>query len=195
MKKFIKNTVLATGIAILSSSAFAADYMIDATAAGAHAQIDVAVSHLGISYSKGRFNNFEGTFSYDKNKPNDSKVSVTIDTSSFDSNHAKRDKHVMSGDFLDVAKYPKATFNSTKITDKGDNMLSVTGDFTLHGETKSITFDAKKLGEGSDPWGGYRAGFEAQTALKFSDFGIDAKGKIGTDEFKLNFFVEGVKKS
>ncbi len=195
MKTLIKNTVLATGIAVMSSSAFAADYMIDASSAGAHAQIDVAVSHLGISYSKGRFNNFEGTLSYDKNKPNDSKVSVTIDTASFDSNHAKRDKHVKSGDFLDVAKYPEATFNSTKITDKGNNMLSVTGDFTLHGQTKSITFDAKKLGEGNDPWGGYRVGFEANTALKFSDFGIDAKGKIGTDEFKLNFFVEGVKKS
>lgn len=191
MKTFIKNTVLATGIAILSTPAFAADYVIDGNAAGAHAQIDVAVSHLGISYSKGRFNKFEGTFSYDKDKPNESKVSVTIDTSSYDSNHAKRDKHVKSSDFLDVAKYPQATFNSTKITDKGNNMLSVTGDFTLHGQTKSITFDAKKLGEGKDPWGGYRAGFEGSADLKFSDFGIDAQNKIGTDAFNVDFFIEG----
>ncbi len=195
MKTLIKNTVLATGIAILSTSAFAADFVIDGTSAGAHAQIDVAVKHLGISYSKGRFNKFEGTFSYDKAKPNESKVSVTIDTTSYDSNHAKRDKHVQGPDFLDVSKFPQATFNSTKITDKGDNMLSVTGDFNLHGQTKSITFDAKKLGEGNDPWGGYRAGFEGKAALKFSDYGIDAKKVIGVDDFNVDFFIEGVKKS
>ncbi|MEH6444585.1 MAG: YceI family protein [Oceanospirillaceae bacterium] len=194
MKNIIKNTLLATGIAVLSTAAFAADYTIDSNSAGAHAQIDVAVSHLGISYAKGRFNSFEGTFSYDKDQPNASKVSVSIDTSSYDSNHAKRDKHVQSGDFLDVAKYPKATFESTNIADKGDNMLSVTGDFTLHGKTQSITFAAKKLGEGTDPWGGYRAGFEGSSAMKFSDFGIDAMKKIGTDQFKVSFFIEGVRK-
>lgn len=194
MKTLIKNTLLATSIALASSTAFAADYKIDGSSAGAHAQIDVAVKHLGISYSKGRFNKFEGTFSYDKDNINASKVNVTIDTTSFDSNHAKRDKHVMSSDFLDVAKYPQATFNSTKITDKGNNMLSVTGDFTLHGQTQSITFDAMIIGEGKDPWGGYRAGFEGSSNLKFSDFGIDAKNKIGVDDFAVDFFIEGVYK-
>ncbi len=192
MKKIIATTLLATSVAILSTSAFAADYKIDGSAAGAHAQIDVAVRHLGVSYVKARFNSFKGTFSYDKNQPNDSKVNVVIDTASFDSNHAKRDKHVKGSDFLDVGKYPQATFNSTKITAKGDNMLSVTGDFTLHGKTQTITFPAKLLGEGKDPWGGYRAGFEGNSSLKFSDFGIDAKKVIGVDLFDVNFFIEGV---
>lgn len=194
MKKTLKTTVLATAFAALSTSALAADYVIDSDTKGAHAQIDVAVSHLGISYTKGRFNSFEGTLSYDKDKPEASKVSVTIDTTSYDSNHAKRDKHVKSGDFLDVAKYPSATFVSTNVADKGSDMLAITGDFTLHGKTQSITFDARKIGEGSDPWGGYRVGFEAKTELKFSDYGIDAQKKIGTDAFMLDFFIEGVRK-
>ena len=101
MKNLIKSTLLAAVI-VSSAGASAATYVIDDEKAGAHSQIDVKVKHIGISWVKGRFNSFAGTFEYDKDKPNDSSVEVTINTQSFDSNHAKRDKHVTSDDFLNV---------------------------------------------------------------------------------------------
>jgi len=192
MKTLIKSTLLA---AVIASSTFAgaATYNIDDSKAGAHSQIDVQVSHLGISWVKGRFDNFSGTFEYDKDQPNNSSINVTIDTTSFDSNHAKRDKHVMSSDFLDVSEYPQASFKSTMIKSMGDGKVSVTGDLNLHGVSKSITFDANLIGEGKSPWGDYRAGFEGSTDLKFSDFNIDGS-KIGATNFTVNMFFEGISK-
>ncbi len=189
MNTLIKSTLLAAVIAT-SASVTAATYVIDDAKAGAHSQIDVKVKHIGISWVKGRFNNFEGTFEYDKSKPNASSVQVSIDTQSFDSNHAKRDKHVMSSDFLDAGKYPTTTFKSTSIKSTGEGKVSVIGDLNLHGVTKSITFDAVLIGEGDSPWGDYRAGFEGSVDLKLSDFNISGK-KIGVDDFTMNMFFEG----
>ncbi len=192
MKTLIKSTLLA---AVIAGSSFAssATYTIDDSKAGAHSQIDVQVSHLGISWVKGRFNNFSGTFEYDKNDIDASSVNLTIDTTSFDSNHAKRDKHVMSSDFLDASKYPQASFKSTMIKGMGEGKVTVTGDLELHGVSKSITFDANLIGEGNSPWGDYRAGFEGSADLKFADFNIDGS-KIGATDFTVNMFFEGITK-
>ena len=190
MKALIKTTLLASMLVAVSPISYAADYVIDDPSAGAHSQIDVKVKHIGVSWVKGRFNTFSGTFSYDKNKPNDSKINVTLDAQSFDSNHAKRDKHIMSPDFLDAGKYPTATFVSNNIKDMGNGKVNVTGDLNLHGITKSITFDAILLGEGDSPWGDYRAGFEGSVDLKFADFEIDTV-KYGVNEFTMNMFFEG----
>jgi len=84
-------------------AASAADYVIDRE--GAHASITFKVSHLGYSYVVGRFNDFSGEFSYDPANVAASKVSVTVDTTSLDSNHAERDKHIRSADFLNAAKF------------------------------------------------------------------------------------------
>lgn len=189
MRSLLKCTLLAAAIAT-STIATAATYVIDDVTAGAHSQIDVKVKHIGISWVKGRFNSFAGTFEYDKDLPNDSSVEVTIDTNSFDSNHAKRNKHIMSPDFLDVAKYPTATFKSSNIKDLGDNKVQVTGELILHGVTKTISFDALLLGEGDSPWGDYRAGFEASVDLNFADFKIDT-AKYGVSDFTINMFFEG----
>ena len=191
MKTLIKSTLLAAVI-VSSAGASAATYVIDDEKAGAHSQIDVKVKHIGISWVKGRFNSFAGTFEYDKDKPNDSSVEVTINTQSFDSNHAKRDKHVTSDDFLHASKYPTATFKSSAIKSTGAGTVSVTGDLNLHGVTQSITFDALLTGEGDSPWGDYRAGFEGSAKLKFDDFNING-AKIGTNDFTVNMFFEGKK--
>ena len=196
MKKLLLTAVTTSALtlaSLFSVSAQAADYKIDT--AGAHAFVQFKIKHLGYSWLLGRFNTFDGEFSYDAAAPEKSEIEVVIETASLDSNHADRDKHLKGSDFLDVKKFPKAVFKSTGFEVKDDNNAVVTGTFMLHGVKKTISFPVEKIGEGKDPWGGYRVGFEANTALKFSDFGIDAKGKIGTDEFKLNFFVEGVKKS
>ncbi len=189
MKNLLKHSLL--GLCIASASlANAATYVIDDSKSGAHSQIDVKVKHIGISWVKGRFNDFSGSFEYDKDNINASSVDVTIQTQSFDSNHAKRDKHITGSDYLNASKYPTATFKSTSISDLGDGKVKVDGDLNLHGVTKAITFDANLIGEGASPWGDYRAGFEGSVDLKFSDFGMDQK-RIGTDDFTVNMFFEG----
>ncbi|NVJ49109.1 MAG: YceI family protein [Gammaproteobacteria bacterium] len=178
---------LALVLSISMASSFAADYVIDTK--GAHASINFRVSHLGYSWLLGRFNTFDGKFSYDAAKPEESVIMVNIDTTSLDSNHAERDKHLMSDDFLHADKFPKATFKSTQVTDKGDGKLMVTGDFTLHGVTKSIVIEAQKVGEGEDPWGGYRAGFSGTTKINMGDFGF----KKNYGDVWLDLHVEGVR--
>jgi len=84
-----------------------------------HAFIQFKIAHLGFSWILGRFNEFEGTFSFDAKHPENNRVQVTIDTASIDTNHAKRDKHLRSPDFFNVSKYPTATFESTRYDDKG----------------------------------------------------------------------------
>ena len=165
---------LALGTALLSAGqAMAADYTIDKE--GQHAFIDWKISHLGYSFIHGTFKDWSGTFSWDAAKPADSKIDITLQTASLFSNHAERDKHIASKDFLDVAKYPEATFKSTKVVPTGDKTADVTGDLTLHGVTKPVTFKATFNGEGKDPWGGERAGFNATTTLNLNDFGITDK--------------------
>ncbi|MET1255670.1 YceI family protein [Aliikangiella maris] len=177
--------------AALSFGVSAANYKIDTS--GAHASVNFKIKHLGYSWLTGRFNDFSGEFTYDAAKPNDSKIMVEIDTTSIDSNHAERDKHLKSGDFLDASKFSTAKFVSTKITDQGDNQLEVVGDLTLHGVTKSITIDAEKIGEGKDPWGGYRVGFAGETVLRLKDFGIPEKlGKAST-EVIIELHIEGIR--
>ncbi|ELR67160.1 hypothetical protein C942_02668 [Photobacterium marinum] len=188
MKKQLIALGLLTAITI-PSLASAADYMIDTK--GAHASINLKVKHLGYSFIKGRFNTFEGAFSYDPMNLSASKVNVKIDTSSFDTNHAERDKHVRSGDFLDVKKYSTATFTSTKIEPKGNGEMIIDGELTLHGQTKPISIDAQFVGEGEDPWGGYRAGFTGTTRIELKDFGIQVMGESSYVDLELH--VEGIR--
>lgn len=193
----MKKTLLKRSIFSLATTLFlvgavnAAEYKIDTK--GAHAFINFKIQHLGYSWLTGRFNEFEGTFNYDADKPNDSKITVEINPASIDSNHAERDKHLRSDDFLDVDKFGKAKFVSTKITDKGNGKLEVVGDLTLHGVTKSITIDAKKIGEGKDPWGGYRAGFSGKTTLGLKDFGIPERLGPASTEVHMSLHIEGIR--
>lgn len=188
MKKHLLALGLFTAMT-MPSVASAADYVIDVQ--GAHASINMKIKHLGYSWIKGRFNTFDGTFSYDPKNIEASTVMVNIDTTSFDTNHAERDKHIRSDDFLDVKKYAKASFTSTKITDKGNGELTIDGNLTLHGQTKPIAIDAQFVGEGDDPWGGYRAGFTGTTRIELKDFGIQVMGESSYADLELH--VEGVR--
>ncbi|MFT6690800.1 MAG: polyisoprenoid-binding protein YceI [Colwellia sp.] len=185
MKKLLLASALLTSTVLIPVSA--ADYIIDTK--GAHASINFEASHLGFSVLAGRFNEFSGNFSYDKDNISASKVNVTIDTSSFDSNHAKRDKHVRSDDFLDVSKFAEATFVSNKVEDKGDGKLTITGKFTMHGITKPLVINAITIGEGKDPWGGYRAGFSGTSTITMGEFGF--KKDFGKVDLILH--IEGIR--
>ncbi|MFD2164781.1 YceI family protein [Thalassotalea euphylliae] len=185
MKKLIATAILSAGLAMPS---LAADYVIDTK--GAHASINFKVKHLGYSWLTGRFNTFSGNFSYDSANVTASKISVNIDTASVDSNHAERDKHLRNDDFLDVGKFSTATFESNKIEDLGNDKLKISGVLTLQGIKKDIVIDAVKIGEGKDPWGGYRAGFSGTTKIAMKDFGY----KMDFGDIVFDLHIEGIRK-
>ncbi|MFN3623829.1 MAG: YceI family protein [Hyphomicrobium sp.] len=177
--------------ALLSAApATAADYVIDTDKA--HASVNFRIKHLGFSWLTGRFDNFKGTFSFDESKPDASKVKVEVNTDSINSNHAERDKHLRGKDFLDTASFPTATFESTSVKLDGDK-ATITGNLTLHGVTKQITIDAKRVGGGSDPWGGYREGFTGTTTLALKDFGINYNLGPASETVELALEIEGVR--
>ena len=181
--------VALTGVSVAS----AADYVIDTK--GSHAFVQFRVKHLGMSWLYGRFNEFSGNFTYDEGDAAASTVSVEIDTTSLDSNHAERDKHLRSSDFLDVDQFPTATFESTSYRPTGENTADLTGNLTLHGVTKEVTISVEHIGGGDDPWGGYRQGFEGRTTIQPGDFGIDMVGQLGpaAATVELMLTAEGVR--
>lgn len=189
MKKLLLASSLA---ALMALPAQAADYVIDTE--GAHAFIQFKISHLGYSWLYGRFNDFSGDFSYDSNNLAASKINVTIDTTSIDSNHTERDQHLRSADFLNVEKFPQSSFVSTKVVPTEGNNFELHGKFTLNGVTKDIVIAAEKIGEGQDPWGGYRAGFAGTTAFALKDFGINYDLGPASATVYLELSVEGIRK-
>ena len=169
----------------------AADYVIDKE--GQHAFVNFKIGHLGYSYIYGSFKDFDGTFSFDEKNPEASKIKVTLKTASVDTNHAERDKHIKSGDFLNVSKNPTATFESTSVKSTGEGTADVTGNLTLNGVTKPVVINAKFVGQGDDPWGGYRAGFEGTTTIKLKDFDIQKDLGPASQEAQLIISFEGVR--
>ncbi|VXC08481.1 polyprenyl-pyrophosphate binding protein [Pseudomonas sp. 8Z] len=184
-------TALALGTALIGAQAMAADYVIDKK--GQHAFVNFKISHLGYSWLYGTFKDFDGKFSFDAAKPEASKVSVTLKTASVDTNHAERDKHIRSADFLNVSAHDTATFESTSVKSTGEGTADVTGNLTLNGVTKPVVFAAKFIGEGKDPWGGYRAGFEGTTTIKMKDFDISMDLGPASETVELIISIEGIR--
>jgi polyisoprenoid-binding protein YceI len=190
----IKRILAATlAVALLAPGLAAAveKYVIDTE--GAHAFVQFRIKHLGYSWLYGRFNDFSGTFTYDDNDPRNSQIEVVIKTASIDSNHAERDKHLRNEDFLDVKKYPEARFKSTSYKETGLNKAVLTGDLTLRGITRPVTIQVEKIGNGPDPWGGYRRGFEGTTSFALKDFGIDYNLGPAARDVELTLSVEGIR--
>lgn len=174
----------------LSGNLHATEYKIDTS--GAHAFIQFKIKHLGYSWLHGRFDDFEGRFSYDPKKPEDSNVTVVIDTASVNSNHAERDKHLRGKDFLHVEKYPQARFESTAFIPKGNGKAELKGQLTLHGVTRDISIDVTEIGGGKDPWGGYRQGFTGTTEFALKDFGIDFDLGPASRTVQMTLDIEGI---
>ncbi|GIZ10930.1 YceI family protein [Pseudomonas sp. NCCP-436] len=189
LKKALAALVL--GSALIGGQAMAADYVIDKQ--GQHAFVNFKISHLGYSWLYGTFKDFDGKFSFDAAKPEASSVSVTLKTASVDTNHAERDKHIRSADFLNVDKHGTATFESTSVKSTGEGTADITGNLTLNGVTKPVVIAAKFIGEGKDPWGGYRAGFEGTTTLTLKDFDIKSNLGPASETVELIISVEGIR--
>ncbi len=176
---------------ISAGPAGAADYIIDSK--NAHAFIQFKISHLGFSYVLGRFNRFDGTFSYDEAERDASTVRVIVDVSSVDSNNPERDKHLRSKKFFDVKNYPEATFVGSSYEPTGRHTALLKGDFTLHGVTRPIVIKVRELGAGKDPWGGYRRGFEGSVRLALKDYNIKTSLGPMAKEVDLFLSVEGIR--
>jgi polyisoprenoid-binding protein YceI len=190
-KTLAKILIPALALSVASMQASAADYVVDTE--GAHAFIQFKIQHLGYSWLLGNFREFEGKFSYDANKVQDTKIALTVNTTSLDSNHAERDKHLKGKHFLNVKDFPEATFVSTKVEVKDGKQSVLHGDLTLHGVTKNIAIDVTEIGGGKDPWGGYRQGFEGKTTFALADFGIMADLGPKSKNVEMYLSIEGVR--
>jgi len=158
---------------VLAAGAGAAEYVIDGSGGGMHTSVNFRASHLGISTIWGRFNKVSGSFTYDASDIGAARINVEIDPASLDTNHVERDTHLRSSDYINAAAFPQAGFTSTMIQDLGEGRMNVTGNFTLHGVTREIAFEAVRTGEGETPFGDYRVGFEAETTLDTGEYGIN----------------------
>ena len=181
--------VAAVAIALSASAGRAAEYRIDP----AHSFVQFRISHLGFSWMIGTFDKVSGSFTFDPAAgPAGQKISVEIDTASVDTSHAERDKHLRSADFLNVRKFPKATFVSTGY--EGDARGgTMKGRLTLMGVTRPVAVAVRKVGEGKDPWGGYRAGFEGTATLSRRAFGAGMNLGPASDPVQFFLSVEGIR--
>lgn len=136
-----------------------------------HSNVGFAVRHIGLSKVRGRFNTFSGTVEVAEDLAA-SMINVSIDLGSIDTNNEQRDGHLRSSDFFDLETHPLMTFRSTNI-EGGASEGRLTGDLTLNGITRAVTFKVELHGVGEDAYATTRAGFTATSELNRSDFGID----------------------
>jgi len=166
-----------------------------------HSAIAFSVRHMVISKARGRFTKWSGELQFDAEKPRASSVQVTIDPASIDTADAQRDAHLRSADFLEVEKFPTASFRSTKVEEVESGVYRVTGDLTVHGVTKSVILDVVYEGTGKDPWGGERGGFSGSTTIDRKDFGLrwnqalETGGVLVGDKVELMLEIEAVKQA
>jgi polyisoprenoid-binding protein YceI len=185
-----QKTLFAAALALASASAFASaqTYTID----GSHTQTEFTWNHFGFSNPSGGFDSIEGAINYDAADPTKSSVDVTIAIDSINTHVKKLDEHLKSADFFDAAKFPTATFKSTKIEmGASSKTFKVTGDLTIHGVTKSVTLDATLNGAGEHPMKKVPTiGFDGSVTVKRSDFGMGAYVPNVSDAIRIHLTTE-----
>ena len=188
-------STLFSGLLLFALPALAAPqaYEIDPV----HSRVEFTIRHM-FSKVTGNFGAFKGTIKYDAAAPAASTTSVEIDASSIDTNNDRRDAHLKSADFFDVAKFPTLTFTSGKVTAGEEGKFKVEGTLTMHGISKPVVLDASFLGAGPGMDGAMRAGFEAVTKVDRKDYGIiwnkalDQGSTLLGDEVTINLEIEAV---
>ncbi len=166
----------------------------------AHTLVEFAVKHMMFTTVKGRFTGVTGRITFEEADPTRSSVEAEIEATSIDTRVADRDTHLRSADFLEVEKYPKITFRSERIEQKGENEYDITGPLTIHGETRPVTLKTELTGKGKDPWGGQRMGFRAETRIRRGDYGLkwnaalEAGGVLVGEEVQILIETEAVLK-
>lgn len=195
MRSFITTTLISLA---LTSTAFAASkleagrYNIDPI----HSKVGFEIPHLVISSVEGTFKTFSGVISVDE-KFDKTKLEADVDIASIDTGVADRDKHLKSPDFFDVAKFPKMTFKSTSISGKAES-FKLTGDLTLKGKTKKVTFDTVYKGTVADAYGNLKAAFVGTTKINRKDFDLTwgkvvEAGPVVGDEVTIELKIQAAK--
>lgn len=184
--------------ALAAAPAAAADtWVVDSS----HTDVDFAVRHMMITNVKGNFGKFEGTLQYDPKNVEKTTIQGKIDTASINTDDVKRDEHLRSPDFFDVAAHPTITFESTKVVKDGKKGHAIVGKLTMRGVTKEVKLPVEFTGPVKDPWGNERIGFSASTTVNRHDFGIswnktlDQGGVLVGDEVKISIEGEAVKQA
>jgi polyisoprenoid-binding protein YceI len=171
-------------------------YQIDA----AHSNVQFSVRHLMVSNVRGTFSGVTGTVSYDPDKPTEATIDAVVDINTVNTNDEKRDGHLKSPDFFDVAQYPVMEFKSKRVERAGAGEYKVTGDLTVHGVTKEVSLSVEDVsGEAKDPWGNIKIGATVKGKLKRSDFGLtwnaplETGGVLVGDDVKIEFDLQFLK--
>jgi len=178
---------------ILCPSVWATTFTVDPD----HTTVEFKIHHL-FSYVKGTFNEFEGTFDYVPDHPEQWKTSGTIKVASINTRVAQRDNHLRSKDFFEVEKYPTILFKSTEVTDVTPTSTKLHGLLTIHGVEKPVVLDVTIHGVAKDPWGNVRAGITATTTINRKDFGLTWNQVLETgqllvgEEVEIAVEVEGI---
>lgn len=187
---------VAAVLAVLSPALRAETYDIDSS----HSQVGFRIKHL-VGKVPGRFTKFSGTIEYTPGKPKTWKVDATIDPSTINTDNDKRDGHLKSPDFFDVAKFPEMTFKSTEVSSVKGDTAKLHGELTLHGVTRHVVLDLEIGGTTKDPWGNTRTGFTATGTINRKDFGLvwnktlDAGGLMLGEEVAITLDIESVLKA
>lgn len=176
-------------------SALSGDYTIDPS----HSTIGFVARHAMVTNVKGGFQDFTGTLHLDGTDPSKSTATLDIQMDSIETGNADRDGHLKSADFFKIDEHPVMTFRSTKAEALGGDDYRITGDLSLLGVTKSITFDLEFNGSAKDPFGNERVGFEGKTELLRSEWGLtwnaalETGGVLVSDKIKLVFDISAIK--
>jgi polyisoprenoid-binding protein YceI len=138
-----------------------------------HARAGFKVRHMMVSHVRGELGPVSGSVLIDEQRPERSRVEVSIDVRALDTREPKRDEHLRSADFFDVEKHPSVTFVSTQVAPAKDGGFQLTGDLTIHGTTRSVTLEVEPLTPAiADPWGNVKRGASAKGSINRKDFGL-----------------------
>ncbi len=146
-----------------------------------HSTAQFKVKHMMIANVKGEFTGVRGTLKLDSADITKSQAQASIDATTINTREAQRDAHLKSADFFDVEKFPTLSFQSTRVSPRGEGELTVAGDLTIHGVTRSVVFEVEGPSAPlKDPWGNTRIGLSATTRINRKDFGLTWNAALET---------------
>jgi polyisoprenoid-binding protein YceI len=194
MKKFVLSALVLLSFSVASMPQLlrAENYALDT----AHTSVIFGISHMGFSYTYGRFNKVAGKYTLDESNPAASSFELTIDAASIDTNDAKRDGHLRGADFLSANEFPTLEFKSTSVTaeknERGETVYQVKGDLTMHGVKREVLLPLRLLKVGVSPMDNKKhSGFLCETRLLRSEFGMTNMIPGVGDEVAVTISFEG----
>ena len=190
IKKILSGLITSSLIAAsLSTAVHAAEFKVDP----AHSFVQFKIKHLGYSWLIGSFNELNGTLTIDENDSSNNAVSVSVNTQSLDTNHKVR-THLSKKGIINNDEFSQATFVSSQFT-ASDTGGELTGMLTINGVEKEVTLQVEQIGEGKDPWGGYRTGYEGQLSIDRRDFASDQDFGPASWEVIIDLYIEAIQQS